>query len=374
MEHLIALKSECCHAPGNINEKTMQKVLFIVILFLVSSCAIRHSPGNACCDGRDRLLQLRIDSVITTIKENPDILVALVTIAEVDCGKVRSHKSFVRCGPGIYKDTLDLSNGLSIMPGAIIETATLAHMLERYHVSLEKQIPTNHGLVDKHYLPRSETIKDYEYQTGEDSISVRQAYLKSYSYLPYYFAQQYLLSKEGYNTYVHDLYNYFLSEGHRSWVPTYGSDGFSDLMPYTVASGHSIFLTHKQMLNFYCMIANGGIREGKRVISETTADTLSSLLRDNVLMGAGYNLSKSTVPITGKPGYGIATSLTFAGTGAVNDETLLKKTSFVGFYPSNNPKYAIAITLMNKNPQLLYGTLVMQIVERIANGASQHFR
>ena len=342
-------------------------ILILALAILATSCGPRRASESVYKDGLDSLLQAKMATVVKEImSENQEIPGIFVTIGESDCGKIRAHASAIRhWRTGEIIDTLDLSDSFAIMPGAIMQAPTLAHMMEHHGLSPMQEIPTNHGEIEGELLPRSNTILDYELETGRDSISVRKAYFNSFSYLPYYLASERLETRDGQAAYARDLSSCFGSKSdNKDWIYDYLPYDASNSTICTVASGHSIQLTHQQIVRFHALVANGGVREGKSILKKETADSLSTLLRENVLYGTGILLSKSEVSISGKPGYGEAWHVPIAGLGTVNDEHRLKVNSFAGFYPSDEPKYVIVATILSRNN---FGAEVMEIVKRIIN-------
>ena len=299
-----------------------------------------------------------------TLENAPEPCGGMVSLTgNISHGDIEYHSCFIRhwqtgelvCVPDGMVD-------VAVVPGASLQTATLAHMMERYGLELEQQIPTNQGVIEGLYLPICEPGEDYEKETGRDSISVREAFLNSFSYLPYYLAKERLSSRIGYTSFIKVLLAYCGKESFQQ-IPEYGTDGFSSLMPYSVAFGQGLHLTHGQILRLYSLIANCGVRSGKRLMSRATADSLSMLLRQNIL--------ESDVPVSARFGYSEDCTDICAGAvpglGTVDQDHPLKEYTFAGFYPSEEPQYAIVITLLSKGSQSQVGALAMQIVKRIAN-------
>lgn len=319
---------------------------FVYPVFFVNSYRSPSPKALQCKDGRDSVLQSKTDSILLDSFNNSSGIVGmLMSVAEIDCGQIRAHSAIIKNErSGEYDDSLDLSASPFVMPGAIMQPATLAYMMEYKWITLHQRIPTNHGMVGNHILPRSESIMDYELKTGLDSISIEDAFLRSDNYLPYFLAEEYLTTREGYTNYSDYLILLYGACG-KEWIPPYGTEKYSASTPHTVASGHSIFLSHKQLLRFYSVIANGGARESESVTSKETADTLSGLLRKSVLEEM---TSHTCADISGKSGYGVAFSFDIPAIEAVSLESPLKEFSFAGFYPSDTPTYSFIITILSR--------------------------
>ena len=335
----------------------MKRFALFLIIILTISCGGFHSDKRACTSGIDTLLQSKTDSILLVFMSgNPDCNGAIVSIAESDCGKIRAHSSVIKnWRSGELIDTLDLSDNFATMPGVVFHPATLAHMMEKHSVKFDQSIPTNHGWINVDILPKSEVIRDYEEETGKDSITVKEAFIREYNYLPYYLANEHLSTKEEYYDYARDLNSYFgYKSGDKNWIRQYGGDGTPTLMRLTIASGHSIWLSHQQILRFYALISNHGMREKNRILSQSTADTLSVLLCEN-----GF-------PIPGELGYGEDARIPIAGIGTISEGQRMKEHSFAGFYPADNPQYAIVVTLLDKT-NAVGREDVLKLAEQIAN-------
>lgn len=334
----------------------MKRFALFLSIILTVSCGGFHSANRACTDGIDTLLQSQTDSILLAyMNGHPDCNGAIVSIAESDCGKIRAHSSVIKnWRSGELIDTLDLSDNLAIMPGAIFHPATLAHMMEKHVVRLGQSIPTNYGWIDVDILPNSDVIRDYENETGKDSITVKEAFIREYNYLPYYLANEHLLNKEEYYDFSRDINSCFgYKGGDKNWIRQYGVDSTPTLMRLTIASGHSIWLSHQQLLRFYALISNHGMRESNRFLSQSTADSLAALL------------CKKGFSIPGQLGYGEDARIPVAGIGTIGEEHRMKEHSFAGFYPVDNPQYAIVVTLLGKT-NAVQRVDVLKLVEQIA--------
>lgn len=347
---------------------TMGKIILLITCSLsLLTCGISNKTATTqTAGGRDNFLQDKTQNILwKTLKKDKLLTGGMISIADVNSGEIIAHASVFRHGKtGKMFIAPDLSDTVALFPGAIMETATLAHMMDKKGLSLDQLIPTNHGIVDSYTLPYNEMIEDYEARTGRDSISIKDAYLNTASYMPYYLAQKHLTKKKGYDAFYEDVLLYF-GHSNNQWIPRYGSREFTTNMPHTVAAGHSLQLSQKQVLRFYSMIARGGRMGDEQIVPRDVADSLNALLRKNVRSGYCAALSKNSISIAGKSGNLVLFSAPVMEMGGFGSNHYPKGTSFAGYYPSDRPKYSIMITLFcNKEytaEQVL--SAVEQIVE-----------
>lgn len=157
---------------------------------------------------------------------------------------------------------------------------------------------------------------------------------------------------------------------------------WSGFTPLAMAYGHEIAASPLQMCNLYSTIANGGFllqpnivkeirKDGKvvskpgtqiirRVIRESTADTLANFLRKVVVEGTGKNAEIPGAQVCGKTGTAKVARRKSRGYG---NEYIA---SFAGFFPKDDPK--ICMFVMINNPKVNYygGSVAAPCFRRIA--------
>lgn len=138
--------------------------------------------------------------------------------------------------------------------------------------------------------------------------------------------------------------------------------------------GYGISVTTLQLASAYAAIANGGIKMNpyvvksimddkgnvikefgpekvRRVVSEKTARTLTQMLVEVVDKGTGDKAKIDGMPIAGKTG--TAQQLV---DGSYNNDKYTS--SFVGFFPADDPKLVIAVIIDNPKTGIYYGGAV----------------
>jgi cell division protein FtsI (penicillin-binding protein 3) len=139
--------------------------------------------------------------------------------------------------------------------------------------------------------------------------------------------------------------------------------------------GYGLKLSPIQILTYYNSIANDGVmveplflntikKEGeivkeyaKPIVVKTNTSKksnvlLKSLLRDAVAKGACKNVDSDKITISG---YAASTQINYSK----GDGTLKYASSFVGYFPSDKPKYTVLVYINNpKTAKGYYGSVV----------------
>jgi cell division protein FtsI (penicillin-binding protein 3) len=150
--------------------------------------------------------------------------------------------------------------------------------------------------------------------------------------------------------------------------------------------GYEVMLTPLQILTFYNAVANNGkmvkpmlvthIQQDGEIIntfdtkvlntaiaSPQTIKTAQSLLEGVVLRGTGKRLKNRSYQIAGKTG----TAQISEGKGYHSDKTRYNST-FVGYFPADNPKYSIIVVVNNPTANGYYGgTVAGPVFKEIAD-------
>ena len=158
--------------------------------------------------------------------------------------------------------------------------------------------------------------------------------------------------------------------------------------------GYEYSATPLQMLRAYNVFANGGElvephlvsgtidsdgdleilspRDSVRVISEGTAETMTTLLAGVVRNGTGQLASVPGYEIAGKTG----TAWIAQEGGGYRDAAgeLHLRTSFAGFLPASNPELSMIVVIDDPAEESSGGRLAAPLFGEISNFALQHFR
>lgn len=162
---------------------------------------------------------------------------------------------------------------------------------------------------------------------------------------------------------------------------------WSKTSPYNIPMGQEVMVTSLQMVTAMAAIANGGylvkpyivskvqdsagvtLKEKKpivrkRVITPETAATMQKILTQVVERGTGTKAKIQDIPVGGKTG--TAQKILPGGKGYSHSAFM---SSFVGFAPAENPRYAMVVVLDEARPLYYGGTVAAPVFKEIMEAA-----
>lgn len=331
-------------------------VATVVALCIASSISnMRGWPENKSCPETRHAIK---DALTQCLDGDESIFFASLSITHTGSAEEPYSYTLSRNNYGSYSDRF--SNDLHIIPivpGGIMQIATAAFFLDEGKISLDQTLPTDHGkLAEVPGRPTDVHIVDYEMESGRDSISIKEGLLGSFRYV----TDRYLLDLNKEPIY-YNLWPKFINwriGSYFGWDPAqylpqsiYRQSTIKDVA-CGVADGHDLMFSQLQILTFIDCIANDGIRHrhsryipSRRLIQSKTATEVSALLRENVTKGTGILLSKSSVAIAGKTGAGTIRMGWIPTRNWVDSSSPVNVSSFVGFFPAENPKYTMCVSV-----------------------------
>lgn len=371
-------------------------------------------------DGNDIRTTLNIDfqdiadkALRAQINANEDIRAGICIIMEAKTGAIRAMVNLSRGETPQTtlweRDNLVLTQ--TAEQGSVMKTVTLLSVVEDGYVrSLEQTLPTNHGYVlrngKRSAYPHDQHISDYERTTGRNEISVMHGFEISSNYVFATLAETYYGKKP--QELLDHIYSYRLGEAfdfdinglRPPYVPRPDLEGsWSATTLGTLAYGYAMSVTPLHVATFYNGIANKGKmmkpylvesveKDGKvlkrygpsvlnaSICSPATADTVTRALRAVVNSGTATRLKSAKLPVAGKTGTAQVVLTPQERKGSkdpYHDPVGRKKNqgTFVGFFPADDPKYTILITVYSYlSGQSFYGgtmpaLAVRDIVDRI---------
>ena len=344
------------------------------------------STVTKAVDGRDVRTTLNIDfqdiadrALRRQIADDPQIRAGIAVLMEVESGAIRAMVNLSRDSiPGTplwERDNLVLKEVGE--QGSVMKTVTLLSLVEDgYVTSLEQTIPTNHGAVPGYN--QDSHIIDYERQTGRNEITVKHGFEISSNYVFTYLPEKYYGANP--QEFFDHIYAYRLGEKFdfdldglgTPVVNRPGTRGWSRTTLGTTAYGYGMSVTPLHVVTFYNAIANKGrmmkpylvesIEKDGKVIKQygrsvlnnictpATADTVTRALQAVVNDGTAKRLKDAKLPVAGKTGTAQVVLKPEERKGSADpyhDAWGRKKNqgTFVGFFPADNPKYTILVTV-----------------------------
>ncbi len=315
-------------------------------------------------------------------------------IMETATGKIKAIANLGKQADGTYIEDLNYGIGKATEPGSIFKLATLISLIEDKHVTINSIVDCEGGVKSFYGL----RIKDSHLGTGK--ITVKEAFLRSSNVAFASLAQQYYQNEP--SKFVEHLQHFRLNKmtgidivassgkptiktpANRSWSKT--------TIPY-MAHGYEELVTPLHMLMLYNAVANNGkmmrpylvnsikdygvdIKKIEpeilvdQICSEETLRQVKECLRAVVdsTHGTGHRiLFDSLYSISGKTG----TAVTALDNRGYNKGNKIYQASFIGFFPSDNPIYSMAVVIQNsRESKLIYGadvsgTVFKEISDRL---------
>ena len=263
--------------------------------------------------------------------------------------------------------------------GSVMKTVTLLSLVEDGYVkTLDQTLPTNNGFVPGGYN-QDVHILDYQRETGRRDITVMHGFEISSNYVFTWLAENYYGKKPQemfdhiYSYRFGEPFDFDISGMGMPVVNRPGTPGWSKTTLGTTAYGYSMAVTPLHVATFYNAIANKGKmmkpylvesieRDGKvikefkpaelnsSICSPATADTVTRALRAVVNEGTATRLKNAKLPVAGKTGTArvvLSPEERGGSRDPYSDASGRKKFqgTFVGFFPADNPKYTILVTV-----------------------------
>ncbi|RYF89815.1 MAG: PASTA domain-containing protein [Chitinophagaceae bacterium] len=317
-----------------------------------------------------------------------------VLIMETATGKMKAIANLGKQPDGTYAEDLNYGIGKATEPGSVFKLATLLSLLEDKHANINTVVDCEGGSKSFYGL----RIKDSH--LGAKSITLKHAFLTSSNVAFAKLADQHYHNEP--SKFIAHLHKFRLNEmtgidivassgkptiktpANRSWSKT--------TIPY-MAHGYEELVTPLHMLMLYNAVANNGtmmkpylvnavnaygvnIKKMEpevlvdKICSDETLQQARECLRAVVdsVGGTGHRvLFDSAYSISGKTG----TAVTALDNRGYNKGNKIYQASFIGYFPSEKPKYTMAVVIQNsRESRKIYGadvsgTVFKEIADRI---------
>ena len=273
----------------------------------------------------------------------------------MDCksGEIKAMVNLMNTKSGIKPAIRQLSE-----PTALMRTVSLLAALEQGKVKPNDCIDTKEGMIDiSGYL-----LEDYNWRRGGNGkTSVQQGFLLS-SNIATYLAVKQAFGKDyaQFHKIITDMGYGLPQDSIKAALPIPNDN----ITLAKFATGKNQQISPLQILTFYNAIANNGemvkpmFNKGdttiikEQIASKENITTIQQLL---IQKGATYKTYSDKVPIAGEQGVAVAKE---------DGDNTIYCIQFCGYYPSENPKFSIIISL-NKKGLPASGDMVGEIVKHI---------
>ena len=308
----------------------------------------------------------------------------LVIIMETNTDKIKSLIGLEKTEGSNYVKSKKVAIDMPIEPGSLIKPFNLMSLLEDKKADTSAVYDAKGGKISFY----GSNIKDS--QPGSNKLSLRSAFLNSSNTI---FAQAIDNAyKNNPQQYKDNFEKFGLSASFsqiscKSNISSPKSNSWAGITLHWMGFGYGLQVTPIQLLTYYNSIANNGVmveplflnaikKDGelvkeytKPIVVKTSTSKksnvlLKSLLRDAVSKGFCKVVNSEKISISG---YAATTQINYSeGSG-----TLKYASSFVGYFPSDKPKYTVLVYINNPNTAKGYygsvvaGTVVKGIAEKI---------
>ena len=297
-----------------------------------------------------------------------------VIVMEVATGEIRALANLSRTKQGNYVENFNHALAGGNDPGSTFKLATMMALMEEKAISLNQVVQTGNRPVKYNSIWISDSNGG-----GSGPLTAREVFEKSSNIGTHLLMKSYFYRRP-------DLYVRYLNRFHLTQptgirmkgeaiplVRNPDMKGWSKASITSMSYGYEMQITPLQMLAFYNAVANDGrwvrpllvktvklanevVEENKPYVSNTpfcsreTVRKAKELLRGVVVRGTAKHINNPHYEIAGKTG----TAQKIVG-GLYQRGRYY--TSFIGYFPANNPKYSMAVIVDNPHPVKGAGSL-----------------
>jgi len=314
-------------------------------------------------------------------------------LMEVETGKIRAISNFGRTDDGKYYEKLNYSIGEATEPGSTFKLMTMIAALEDQVIDTLQMIDTENGELDFYGFKVRDSRKG-----GYGKINAMDIFrLSSNTGMVKIITDAYEGKSEKfvnrlYNMGVNNPIDLGIKGEPNPKIPHPSENDWNGLSLPWMSYGYGILLTPLQILSFYNGIANNGemvkptflestsklgstnFYEFKKEIinpsicSKKTLSIVQKMLLDVIhhKNGTAKNIKSEHIKIAGKTG----TAQIGYGTDEINYIS-----SFVGYFPADQPKYSCIVVVNSPNKDIgYYGSdVAAPVFKRIAEKISSRF-
>ena len=311
-------------------------------------------------------------------------------LMEVATGKIRAISNFGRTDQGKYYEKLNYAVGESIEPGSTFKLMPIIAALEDQVIDTLQMIDTENGEIDFYGFKVKDSRKG-----GYGQINAMDIFrLSSNTGIVKIITEAYKNQSEKFvdrlfNMGLNNSLNIEIKGEPRPKIPHPLDSDWNGLSLPWMSYGYGVSLTPLQILSFYNAVANDGIMVkptflessnklgalkkntfkkqilNPSICSKETLSIVKKMLYDVVhhKNGTAKNIKSNNIKIAGKTG----TAQVGYGTDKVDYIS-----SFVGYFPAENPKYSciVVINKPNKNKGYYGSDVAAPVFKRIAEKIS----
>ncbi len=333
----------------------------------------------------DREIQKILEDEIKIVYEETKANSTLGLVIDPNTGEILALANYPTFNPQEYykySDEVRKNKAISIIydPGSTFKTFTLATAFELNKIKLDTLVSAERGLfkVTNHMSISDDHFK-FEMLTPAEALI---------------YSSNIVFAKIGKMIGVENMNNSLMKFGfgNLTGIDLPGevrgkfvlSNKSDDLNVYWISHGYSISITPLQLVMMYAAVINGGMllkpfvvkrifndkdvvveefkpKEIRQVISKNTSVIVKALLEKVVLEGTGRKAKLENVSCGGKTGTALKY---FENVGYTKGKYI---SSFIGFFPVDNPKYLILIKIDSPKSGYYAGEIAAPVFKRVGD-------
>lgn len=319
-------------------------------------------------------------------------------VMETSTGKIKAIANLGKGEDGSYSEDFNYGIGKRTEPGSVFKLVTLLSLLEDKYVDIKSKVDVEGGAKYFYGL----RIKDSH--LGEHEMSVKEAFYRSSNVAFAKLADQYYHNQpKKFTDHIHSFKldtlsgidivassgkPVFYKPGSKYWHATsipYMAHGYGELIsPISLLSFYNAIANNGKMMRPYLVsaIEDYGVTIKKiepevlvdRICSDETLVQVKECLKAVVdsAHGTAHKICfDSLYSISGKTG----TAVSALNNKGYNKGNKIYQASFMGYFPSEAPKYTIGVVIQNSNEsRLVYGADVSgRVFKEISDRLYNHF-
>ena len=342
-------------------QKVMDKFLSIVDVPPVDGCDIVTTIDVGMQDIAEKAL-------VDMLKE-VDARVGVAILMEVATGDVKAIVNMTKCNDGQYREIRNNAISDMMEPGSVFKTASLMVALEDGVITMKDGVDTGNGIMRMH----TRDMRDHNWSKGGyQYLTVPEILMYSSNIGVSYLIDKYYFDNP--NKFVDGIYRIGLDRPLHLQIPGEGvpnirkkeKDGknWSNTTLAWMSIGYETQIPPMNILTFYNAIANNGVmvkpkfvKEIRRddetvkeyptevlnpsICSSQTLESVQEMLRLVVSDGLGKSAGSEQFPVSGKTG----TAQISQGADGYKSGIVSYLLSFVGYFPSDAPKYSCMVAI-----------------------------
>lgn len=383
---------------GTSGKRLMQKVAADVWRPINDENEVEPKDGSDVYTTIDVNIQDVAENALLKALVKNDASHGCVVLMEVKTGEIRAIANLTRTDSGMYSERFNYALGYASDPGSTFKLASFLTAIDDDYVDLDDKFFVGNGecmyydkKVKDSHPPKSSTLTVREIFETSSNVGTTQMITKYYSKDPQKF--------------VDKLWSFNLGKPLGLGIPGEGKPFIKGVKDKTwsgptlaqMSYGYEVLVTPLQTLTLYNAIANGGkmvkprfIKEitnkglvvkkfapeiiAEQIVKPSTVKKAKELMEGVVERGTGKGLNISAFKVAGKTG---TAQMAVAKGGKITygaEGEHIYQSSFVGYFPAENPLYTCIIIINSPSKGVYYGGLVSgpvfkEIAEKVYSGS-----